>query len=350
MTPYFSEGGNSLSDKKIKMKNGQLRFEYHLNKLQELITVSSKQKNPALWLYQNNARTPLFMLEGLAKLYAGIHNKKKFSKIKEHFKLLEDAIGQIDYYDAFAKEFISNKKIPATITNYLQAQSREKIQSLNEILIEKNWLGDDNFRLDRIRKKLKKANWQDEKDDVKNIHGFYITAINKILEFINEKDFQFTNVEKDLHEFRRMMRWLSIYPQALRGCIQLSKPKTKIPEYLKKYLTKVITTSPYNVMPDAADQKYFLLFDQNRFYALSWMIAELGSLKDNGLKVEIIKETLLQTTKTTEKVALSKAYKLAGPGQKTIVQVLTAAENLISIYCKEKNLELLISGIATVKK
>ena len=31
------------------MKNGQARFEYHLNQLQELITKSSKQKNPALW-------------------------------------------------------------------------------------------------------------------------------------------------------------------------------------------------------------------------------------------------------------------------------------------------------------
>jgi hypothetical protein len=332
------------------MKNGQVRFEYFLNQLQELITKSSTQKSPALWLYQNNARTPLFMLEGLSKLYSGIHNKKKFSKIKEHFKLLEDAIGQIDYYDAFAKEFISNKKIPSTITNYLQAQSREKIQSLNEILLEKNWLGDDNDRLDKIRKKLGKADWQDEKEDIKSIQQFYITSINKILVFINEKNFQFTNIEKDLHEFRRMIRWLSIYPQALRGCIQLNKPKTKAPEFLKKYLTKAIITSPYNIMPDAADQKYFLLFDQNRFYALSWMIAELGNLKDNGLKVEIIKEALLQTTKTTDKAAITKSYKLAGARQKTIQQILSEAEKLIKTYYKEKNLESQISGIAMVKK
>ena len=332
------------------MKNGLARFEYFLNQLQALIVKSSKQKNPALWLYQNNARTPLFMLEGLAKMYAGIHNKKKFSKIKEHFKLLEDAIGQIDYYDAFAKEFLSNKKIPASITIYLQAQSREKIQSLNEILLEKNWLGDDTVRLNKIRKKLSKADWQDEKEDIKSIQQFYITAINKILAFINEKDFRFTDVEKDVHEFRRMLRWLSIYPQALRGCIQLGKAKNKAPEYLKKYLTKAITTSPYNVMPDAADQKYFLLFEQNRFYALSWVIAELGNLKDNGLKVEVIKEALLQTSKITEKDALAKAYKLAGPGQKTITQVLAAAGKLTKIFCKEKNLELMITGMAEVKK
>ncbi len=331
------------------MKNGELRFEYYLKQLEELIAKSSKQKNPGLWLYQNNARTPLFMLEGLAKMYAGIHNKKKFSKIKEHVKLLEDAIGQIDYYDAFAKEFIANKKIPVAITNYLQAQSREKIQSLNELLQENNWLGDDADRIKKIRKKLSEADWLDEKDDVKSIHKFYITAINKILEFINEKDFHFTDVENDVHEFRRMIRWLSIYPQALRGCIQLGKSKAATPKYLTKYLTKTITSSPYNTLPDAGELKHFLLFDQNRFYALSWMIAELGNLKDSGLKVEVIKEALLQTSKTNEKDALTQAYKLAGAGQKTLQQILDAAEKLCKTFCKEKNLEALITGTAATK-
>ena len=332
------------------MKNGQLRFEYFLNQFEELLIKSSKQKNPGLWLYQNNARTPLFMLEGLAKMYTGIHNKKKFEKLKVHFKLLEDTIGQIDYYDSFAKEMLANKKIPVIVTNYLQAQSREKVQSLNEILVEKDWLGGNNIRINKIKKKLSTADWQNEKDDIKNIHEFYITGINKILGFINEKNFHFTNVENDVHEFRRMLRWLSIYPQALRGCIQLGKSKAAAPRFLSKYLTKAITTSAYNVMPDAGDLKYFLIFDQQRFFALSWLIAELGNLKDNGLKVEVIKEAIMQTSKTTEEEALAKAYKLTEPGQKTIQQILDNAGKLCNTYCKEKNLESLITGIATAQK
>ena len=94
------------------MKNGLSRFDYHLNQLQILLDKAANQKNPALWLYRNNARTPLFMLEGLSKLYAGVHNKKKFSKLKEHFKNLEDVIGTIDYYDSFAKDLLKIKKYP----------------------------------------------------------------------------------------------------------------------------------------------------------------------------------------------------------------------------------------------
>ncbi|MBC7508103.1 MAG: hypothetical protein H7320_05030, partial [Ferruginibacter sp.] len=68
------------------MTKGSARFNYYLNKVQLLFDKASKQKNPALWLYNNDARTPLFMLEGLAKMYTQIHNKKKFTKLKEHFK------------------------------------------------------------------------------------------------------------------------------------------------------------------------------------------------------------------------------------------------------------------------
>lgn len=332
------------------MKYGQARFDYFLNQLEELLLKSSKQKNPGLWLYQNNARTPLFMLEGLAKLYSNIHNKKKFEKIKAEFKLLEDTIGQIDYYDAFAKEFLTDKKIPSTVTGYLQAQTREKIQSLNEILQEKKWLGEGKSRIEKIRNKLSKVDWQKEKEDIKSIQQFYVIAINEILEFINQRNFHFAEVETEVHKFRRMLRWLSIYPQALQGCIQLSNTKTAVPKYLSKYLTKSITSSPYNVMPDAVDQEYFLLLDKNRFYALSWMIAELGTLKDSGLKIEVIKEAILQTSKTNEKDALANAYKFAGPNQDNIQQILNKAEAICKTYCKEKNLETLINGIATIKK
>ncbi|HNF42367.1 MAG TPA: hypothetical protein PLT49_01805 [Ferruginibacter sp.] len=329
------------------MKKGQARFDLFLAQLQTLLDKAAKQKNPALWLYQNNARTPLFMLEGLAKLYAGIHNKKKFIKIKAHFKLLEDAIGQIDYYDAFAKEFAGNKKIPATVVSYLQAQAREKIQSLNEILTEKDWIGAGKSRMEKIRKKLKKADWLDEPKDVEGIRDFYFSSINGILEFSNQKNFHFENVEKDVHELRRMLRWLSIYPQALKGCIQLSQAK-KSPAYLSKYLTKAITGSPYNVMPDAGDLRYFLLLDKNRFYALSWMISELGNLKDSGLRLEVIKEALIQSGSTDEKAALIKARSFLGNRQLTEQQVLDQAEAILKTFCKEQNLESLVIGTARV--
>ncbi len=330
------------------MKNGLQRFGYYLAQLQTLLTKAAKQKNPALWLYQNNMRTPLFMLEALAKMYIDIHNKKKFTKLKEHFKLLEDVLGAIDYHDSFAKEFSKNKSIPAAVVNYLQAQSREKIQSMNELLTEDNWLGIDAGRINKIQKKLSKADWLKEEAEAKAINEFYGEAIYEIAEFINDPKFQFDNVEADVHELRRKLRWLSIYPQALRGCIQLSKSKN-IPKHLLKYCTKEITTSSFNKMPDAGDNKYFLLLEQNYFYSLSWMIAELGKLKDNGLRVIAIKEALQQTSVVSEEDAYKKAYQLLGSKQPKIPQLLSSAAAVCKTYFTEHNLEHLVIGVATAK-
>lgn len=332
-----------------KMKNGQARFEYFLDQLQALLTKAAKQKNPGLWLCQNNARTPLFMLEGLAKLYSGLHNKKKFSKIKEHFKLLEDTLGSIDYYDSFAKQFSSNKKIPAAITNYLQAQTREKIQQLNELLTEKEWLGDKADRIAKIKKKLNEADWLNPGKEAAEIQEFYGEAIYDIIAFVKETNFHFDNVEADVHELRRKLRWLSIYPQAMQGCIQLSKDKKTPAKVLAKYLTKEIVTSPFNKMPDAGSNTHFLLLHQNYFLALSWMIAELGRLKDNGLGVIAIKEALQQTGSTSDEAAYKKAYGLLGNKQIKIQPLLDKTESICKTFFAEHNLEYLIKGTAEVK-
>lgn len=330
------------------MIKGPARFDYYLSKIQLLFDKASKQKNPALWLYKNDVRTPLFMLEGLAKMYTQIHNKKKFIKLKEQFKLLEDTLGAIDYYDNIAKDISANKKIPATVTNYLQAQTREKIQSLNEILVEKEWLSANNSRIKKIQKKLAEADWLKEEDEIKAINEFYGEAIFNITEFVHADKCNFKNIEADVHELRRKLRWLSIYPQAIQGSIQLSKNKT-VPKYLVKYLTKEITTSPFNKMPDAGDATYFLLLKQPYFYALSWMIADLGKIKDKGLHVIAVKEALQQTTNLAEAEAYKKTYQLLGPKQPTLEVLLKAAAAICKSYFNEQNLEHLVIGTGSVK-
>ncbi len=330
------------------MKNGSARFEYYLIQVQDLLSKSAKQKNPALWLYKNDMRTSLFMLEALAKLYSSLHNKKKFTKLKEHFKILEDVLGAIDYYDSYAKELGKNKNIPVSVINYLQAQSREKIQSMNELLVENNWLGKDTDRIKKIQKKLTEADWLKEEAEIKGINEFYGEAIYGIIEFTAKTKFHFNNVEEDVHELRRKLRWLSIYPQALRGCIQLTKPKNS-PKHLSKYFTKEITNSPFNKLPDAGSCNNFLLLNQQYFYSLSWIIAELGKLKDSGLKVIAVKEALLQTGASGDEAAFKKAYQLLGNKQPKLQQLLDAAEKICKTYFKENNLEHLVMGEAAVK-
>ena len=327
---------------------GKNRFDFFLKTCEDLLTKASSQKNPGLWLYQNNFRTPLFMLEALSKLYANVHNTKKFTKLKERFKVLEDVLGAADYYDCFAKEFSLNKKIPATVIAFMKAQTNQRIVSLNDSLIDKDWLIT-NKRISKIKEDLLAAKWLKQKKEIDTITEFYQSEIKKIIAFVTEKKFVFGNLENDVHELRRKLRWLSIYPQALRGCIQLTA-NTKVPKTIAKYLTKEITTSPFNKMPDANDNVHFLMLEQNHFYALSWMIAELGKIKDNGLRIFALVEALQQTEKLSEADALKKAYQLLGKKQPTVDNLLSQAGTISKTYFKEKSLEALVVGEGSVKE
>ena len=330
------------------MKPGSSRFEFFLNQFNPLLITAAKQKNPALWLYRNNARTPLFMLEALAKMYSGLHNKKKFEKMQERFKLLEDAIGAIDYYDMVAQDLAANKKIPASIVNYLHAQSREKIQSLNEILSEEGWLQPADNRVMKIQKRLRKMDWLDESEEVKMIDEYYGEAIYKIVEFAQSKNYIFSNMEEEVHELRRKLRWLSIYPQALRGAIQLGR-NPSVPKHLSKYLTKEIVTSSFNKMPEKGVAKNTLQLEQNYFYSLSWMIAELGNIKDDGLHIVAMQEAMQQTSSITPEAALKKIYQLLGSKQQKMQGLLEKAGSICKTYFSEQNLEHLIMGVKKEK-
>jgi DNA repair exonuclease SbcCD ATPase subunit len=329
------------------MTNGQKRFDYFIGRLQPMLITAAKQKNPALWLYRNNARTPLFMLEGLCKLHAGLHNEKRFTKMKAHFKLLEDGIGAVDYYDTVAKDLAANKKIPKTVISYLHAETREKLQHLNEILTEKKWIGEAAQRLHKMQQKLRSANWMDEKDELQAIEDFYGSAVYDIIAFVSADNFHFDDIENDVHELRRKLRWLSIYPQALRGAVQLAKNK-KQSKQLAKYATKDIVSSPFNTMPDAGDNRYLLLLDANYFYALSWMIAELGKLKDDGLHAVAVIEALQATEGIDSAAAEKKAYRLLGKAQQTLPALLQKAAATCTTYFAENNLEHLVVGVRRV--
>lgn len=289
------------------------------------------QTDPALWLYQNGARTPLFMLEGLAKLYSGLHNKKVFDKLEGQFKLLEDTFGAIDYYDAFAKQFAQDKTITRETTKFAEAKSFEKTGSLNDLLVTKGWIGKKADRLIKIRKKLADIDWLDEKAEVKAIESFYRGSIKKINAFAATYENGFTDLESQVHELRRKLRWLSIYPQALRGCIQLDETPSGDRDVVK-YLVPEIVNSPFNKMPPGGTNHYLLMFRKDYFLALSWMIAELGKLKDQGLKT----------------VLLSEAGKSSKSYAKNNAEILARSTEITHTFFDEKNLDKLLGGIVKV--
>ena len=319
---------------------GKDRFMYFLNKVKGIIEKADSSENPALIIYTENMRTPLFMLEALTRLYKKIHNHHKFTKLNILFKDLEDRLGLIDFYDSFHKEFINQKNIPDLITAHLKDKTDESIKDLNHDLKENGWTGKHKKRISKIIKKLDEIDWLNEKEDTAGILDVYQYYIDKITEKYSIKNLEFKDIETDVHELRRELRWLSIYPQALRGLMQL-KTDNETEDFLQKYLTPEIVNSPYNIMPDGSSLQKHIMLNKNYFYALSWMIAELGKLKDSGLKIETIKESLVETNKKTTEVE-QLANSINDENKMKIPEILNQSQKITTTFFEEKILEKII--------
>ncbi len=274
--------------------NGMERFEYYLKQVEELTAKAEAQENPGLWLFTNDLRTRMFMLEALAKLHSKLHDKNTFEKLQEHFKELEDVLGDIDYYNEYENEYKDNPTVAPEILAYFRQKKENHIGELNVILVENKWIQNDKPRIEKIRKKLSEVEWLSEEEEIIAIKKYYRKAIESIKEFYDSIKGKFTKMEEQVHELRRKIRWLSIYPQALRGSIQFSDDSTLEP-YMEKYLVPEIVNSPFNKLPQATDQRHFLRIKKNHFLALSWLIAELGKLKDTGLGIIILQEAIKES-------------------------------------------------------
>lgn len=327
------------------MKKGTDKFIFYLEKINVLMSKAMEQKDPAMWLFTNQSRTPFFMLESLARLYSKIYDSKEIGKLYKQFKLIEDSLGQLDYYNSLSLAFAENTKIPTAYKQYFKERTEQITTQMNELLLEKGWLPDSNNRISKIAKKLKKVDWLNPEREVEAISTFYKTAIDSIGIFAKETGYSFDNVEEDIHELRRKLRWLSIYPQALQGAIQYA-PETKAANNIEKYLTDEIINSSFNKLPAAGSNTSFLLLNKNNFLSLSWMIAQLGILKDEGLLLTGLCEAIEKSTGSNAEESVAKAYKLLGTKQRIMQDILDEASSITKTYFEEGSLQHLIAGIA----
>ena len=325
------------------MTQGPGRFEYYLIQVDELLKKASKEVNPSQYLFKNDARTKFFMLEGLAKLYAGLHNKKLFTYVKDHFKALEDMLGAVDYFDAFAKSFLADAEIPSTIRMYMEEKREQEYVKINAYLLKKKWISNDAARTKKIRKKLKKADWQSPEKEIALIDTYYKKEIEEINNFYKQAGSAFTQMEEQVHELRRQLRWLSIYPQTLRGAIQLTENDVDDAS-VKKYLTDEVIHSPYNKLPAVANNEIVLLFEKNYFLALSFVISALGKIKDSALQIMATADAVEHTQFVSKEVAMDRACKYNHTINDNVSSLLKQADELCAAFFAEDNLGKLIAG------
>lgn len=329
------------------MKQGQQRFERYIIQVEALLAQANQTEQPAMFLYQNDARTPFFMLEALSKLYAEMHNKKKFDKIKTWAKELEDGIGAIDFYDHAIKEFKQQQAIPVAAMAYLNEQLVQAISSLDKSLIDKKWIGDNPRITKKIRKKLNEVDWKKEKKECKLAVKQLQSSCEDIVAFLEKRADGFTEMESEVHELRRELRWISIHAKASNGLIQLADT-FEDDAHLESFITEATRQSPFNKMPDFGSLKSIILLEENNFYALSTWISKLGDIKDKALSIMLLAEAIEKTEHIHTDKSLLVAVKLLGYEENIMASLLKEASSLSQEMVESDVLTDLIIGSCEV--
>lgn len=264
-------------------------YQVHLNQLVKLLHESKKKENPGYWLHINKARTSLFMLESIARIMYKATNDSFAKEWYKLFKKLEDRLGEIDYYDAFVRQFKGNKEIKKEQLDYLTDKLDKVVNKFNHRLHKEHYYLD---QLEEFSKK-DKTTFNDKKLLI-SLHEQIKTELLLAEEFFSQYPNGFTDIENHVHALRRKLRWISIYGASLGGIVVLKQTKHKY-KWEKEFITKEEISSPYNKLPVKKGWKYYIELNKKAFYALSHVISELGKIKDKGLAIELLAKTIHKT-------------------------------------------------------
>jgi len=276
---------------------GKHRYEFHLNKFAKALKNVEKlyRENPLIHpahlLYKADGRTPYFQLQGLARIDASISKHDHAAeKWLNDFKLLEDAFGKYDFWIAAIaqnKKWKFNKKIDA----YLQEQVLIQLGVLEARLIDSGWLqrtptgfSFHNTPIATFQKEASKADWHPHKKEKKKLLKLFVEEAMEIQDKLKSKEIDLNMVEEGIHEFRRKLRWLSIYSSALNGKVTIGKHNESSP--LKQYITPANQSSVYGRLPKNPEEKELVEFLPGGFYAMSDLIKKIGEIKDPALYTE----------------------------------------------------------------
>lgn len=279
------------------MKFGHYRFAKQLDKIEHILQDAQTAENRIAYIYENDLRTPFFMLEALCRLYKGMHNSNSFKKLLRHTKAVEDALGHYDFYLALYVQIKDEAGVPEVVRKEALQKQQEAEEAL-ELLLDKNdwWSGK---RLQYWNKKLQSLKWKKEAQENKYIQKYYKKEIKDIYDFIGFAPFPFEDMEDDVHELRRKLRWLSIYCHASDDLIGLKEVYETVPENYTKYLTDKTINSPFSQLNVSVKYQHPVYLNKYSFLALSWAIDAFGTLKDKGLAMHALEE-IVQGMKLTE--------------------------------------------------
>lgn len=257
------------------------RFFRWTNELATSLGESRDAAATAEKLVGDAARIPAFNLQALAKIYET--NDADFRRIREHFKELEDQIGEYDKWHKALRR-AERRNAAAAVRRNLEDKRAQASVNFQAYLREADWVHRDptRQRLNRIIAFLDDYNWAGYRND----RAFVLDHMKDSLRTLERTEFDLTWLEhgNGLHELRREIRWFVIKARTLNGLLTFREPRTACP--ITAYTALVNSTaseSRYASLPNPGPhERAPCAISACLFIAMADIVSELGEIKDEA--------------------------------------------------------------------
>jgi hypothetical protein len=245
--------------------------------------ISKDQKS----LFKSDFRGKLFAVEGILRFHIKSPENKlsknentALEKILLETKQIEDFLGSYSLLfelEEYASQHLSlelHKKFTTDIVKEQKTKHSQLIAFLKQYQIQAK----------KHHTQLKKINWpKKEKKFLKKTLNSELKRLDKkvskdLKKLILTEKYGYEELEEGLHEFRRAIRWISIYIQGYKPFFKLSK----LPKNMKQHELNIIKeykNSPFAILSEGED---LIEIDALQYYKLSYYINFIGKIKNQG--------------------------------------------------------------------
>lgn len=290
---------------------GARAFAVHLKRFEGIVLHASAQtarglrRHLAVRCYLEDLRTPAFMLQGLGRVYRKVLPRNAGAVIESQriiYKTVEDALGEFDAWHTLCVRAEKAWRAPADVQawfhdNRMHAAGRvDAVLHLMRLTPESGGRGTvegarDIPALVGIRAECADLPWPADWKDRKKVARFLADELREIEEQCESGTLNLHDLEGGLHELRRQLRWPSVYAAALNGLVVIGPQRSAAPG-LSHYFTGAVTGSRHAHLSRNRLVAQPLEINYAHWIALSWLIQQLGLLKDQRQWTAALKAAL----------------------------------------------------------
>lgn len=275
-------------------------------------------------LIESGNRTDLFELEALLRVYESEYSDTLQGFLEDEIKPFEDELGRLlDLKEAIL--FSEVVQAPKEVIAFLKGREDAQRSVLKRFLVEHQFFGKkaSHSPLIELQKSIEETEWASKKSDRKHV----LKAFKNLFKEIRNKEYDMTELEDGLHEFRRDVRWIPIYLRSFPDLFRLDS--RELPE-AKISPGDPMFSSPYSKLARPKNSVSFpILFPKIGLVALNKIVDRLGKAKDVGKMQEILTHAFLEVGVVATK---TQAKNLAGRLVKSHPSYIPVTRTAQSIY------------------